>query len=219
MDATTTRAERSHRSGVLRYGVLIFFLLVISVLCLLKWGDRLLVSRETMPPHADALVVLQGSILGERARLAGAERLLHSGVADRVLVSIPKETYWGQAVKPIAQNYITSNYGSASADRSDFCETGPEVNSTEQEAMVLLKCIQAHGWHSVVVVTSDYHTRRAGIIWRNAAQRENAAIALEVYGVDSDPDFHASRWWRERLSAKTWFYECTKLLWTVTHGD
>lgn len=217
MDAILTSSKATHHRNLLRYGLVIFFLLAVSVLCLLRWGDRLLISSDSMPPHADALVVLQGSILGERARLAGAERLLQSGAADWVMVSIPKETYWGQAVKPIARHYIESTYGPASANRSDYCETGPEVNSTEQEAQVLLHCIQERGWHSIVVVTSDYHTRRAGIIWRNTAQRANSSIELKVYGVASDPDFHASRWWRERLSAKTWFYECMKLLWTVTH--
>jgi len=189
----------------------------VSVFCLMQWGANLLISSDPMPPSVDAAVVLQGSVLGEKARVAGAVRLLEAGSAGRILLSVPKESYWGRPIAPIAYAYVQKTYGQATADRTDFCTTGPEIDSTEQEAQTLASCIREHGWTSIAVVTSDYHTRRAGIIWRKTLGQEHLPIHLRVYGV-TDPEFHARGWWRERQSAKTWLMESTKLLWTLAAG-
>lgn len=176
-----------------------------------------LISAETEPAHADAAIVLQGSILGERARLAGAMRLLQDGTVNRVLLSVPKESYWGEATAPAARGYIEKVFGSDAAQRLDFCETGPAVNSTEEEAGVLAECVRAQGWQSIRVVTSDYHTRRAGMIWRKTVHAAGLPVKMTIHGVD-DPEYRAAGWWRERRYAKTWFLEFTKLVWTGLNG-
>jgi hypothetical protein len=184
------------------------------VLCLLRWGGYWLVADGPLPDHLDGAVVLQGSILGEKARLAGAVQLLQQDRASRMLLSVPRESYWGQSVAPIAHNYIDKLYGHEIASRVDYCETGPDVNSTRQEAGALAGCIREHGWNSIAVVTSDYHTRRSGIIWRQILRQQDSSIHLWIHGV-RDPEFHAAGWWRQRRSAKTWVMESTKLLWTL----
>jgi uncharacterized SAM-binding protein YcdF (DUF218 family) len=62
----------------------------------------------------------------------------------------------------------------------------------------------------VVVVTSDYHSRRAGFLWRQAARQ--FPVQLWIDGVP-DPEFQARGWWRKRIYAKTWYEEFTKLVW------
>jgi hypothetical protein len=181
---------------------------------LLKWGGHLLIFDQPLPSHIDCAVVLQGSILGEKARIAGAVRLVQQGISDKILISVPKESYWGQPMAPIAYAYNEKLYGREIADHFVFCETNDDVDSTEDESKVLFDCIQAQGWKSIAVVTSDYHTRRAGIIWRQLLRQRHSSIQLWVHAV-SDPEFHASAWWRDRRSAKYWFLECTKLLWTI----
>ncbi len=189
----------------------------VSVFCLMQWGAYLLISNDPIPAGVDAAMVLQGSVLGEEARVAGAVSLLQQGTASRIVLSVPKESYWGRPIAPVAYAYVDKTYGQATAERTDFCTTGPEVDSTEQEAQTLAGCIRDHGWKSIAVVTSDYHTRRAGIIWRRTLQQEHLPVHLWIHGV-TDPEFHAKGWWRERQSAKTWLMEFTKLLWTVTVG-
>ena len=56
----------------------------------------------------------------------------------------------------------------------------------------------------------DYHTRRAGIIWKRFSA-QNPNIRLWIIGVD-DPEFQRP-WWRNRKSAKIFFLEFTKLIW------
>jgi hypothetical protein len=183
------------------------------IICLLLWGSNLLVASDQLPPHVDAAVVLQGSITAEKVRIAGALNLLHQGIPDRILLSIPPESYWGQSMPPVARNYLERTYGGAVAAKVDFCETGPEVDSTEQEAEAICGCIQKHGWQSIIVVTSDYHTRRAGLAWRRAIRKQIPQVRVWVDGV-LDPDFQRL-WWRSRRSAKVWLMECLKLVWTL----
>ena len=193
-------------------GVLRIAVPVVVILCILHWGGSFLISTDPLPAHAQAAIVLQGSIAGEKARLDGALQLASQDIVDRVLVSVPRESYWGQAIPPVARQFIERNYGRALADRVDFCETGAGVDSTEQEAAVLIPCIQQQGWRSIIVVTSNYHTRRAGSIWRKQIRKEDPGTTTCIYGVP-DQDFHEQAWWRDRRSAKTWFFESTKLVW------
>jgi hypothetical protein len=185
---------------------------VVIAICLLRWGGDLLIAGDSTPAHVDAAIVLQGSIAAERVRIGGAIDLLKRGVAERVLISVPKESYWGQSVPPIARAYLERNYGRDLATRIDFCETSGEVNSTAQEAQAIGPCIQQHHWQSVVIVTSNYHTRRAGMIWRRVA-RHAATIHIWIEGV-TDPEFQQP-WWRHRQSAKIFVMESAKLVWAT----
>lgn len=189
-------------------------LLPALVLALLHWGGYLLVAPDQVPNKVDAAVVLQGSYLGESVRIPEGIRLLREGTADRVLLSIDNGRIWGEPLPPMARRFLQSRFGDRVSDRVEFCETGPEVNSTADEARVLTKCIQNRGWHKIVVVTSGYHTRRAGITWRRVLREQNAALEVSMHGVE-DPEYSAERWWRERIYVKTWLLEMTKLLWTI----
>lgn len=188
---------------------------VLLTIGLLFWGGNLLIATDPVPRHADVAVVLQGSIAAEKVRIAGALNLLQSGVAGRVLLSVPKESYWGESIPPVARAYLERTYGSDLAARVDFCETNEDVNSTVQEAQALGPCIRQRQWHSIVIVTSDYHTRRAGILWRRIIGSDRN-VHLWVEGV-KDPEFQEP-WWRHRQSAKIWFMESIKLVWTTLGG-
>jgi hypothetical protein len=200
------------RRAQLPYRWLFWLLLaLLAVVVTLRWAGYLLVASNSLPAQAQAAVVLQGSVLGERARVAGALRLLRDGTVSQVLLSVPQETYWGQSVHDAVLSYLERNYGTETASHFVFCETGPNVDSTDQEAEVLIACIHQQGWRSIVVVTSNYHSRRAGWIWRKLLRRTQPQVSFGIDGV-SDPDFQPQGWWRSRLYAKTWFYEFTKLV-------
>ena len=198
---------------------LVWLVLVVLafMLCLLRWGGYLLVSTDTLPSHTDAAVALQGSISAQILRIDGAVRLLQQGLTERVLLSVPRQSYWGESIPPVARRYLHTKYGENVADRVYFCEVGPEVNSTEHEAKAVSACIKQHRWRAIVLVTSNYHTRRAGYLWREALKAENPQVSVWVYGVP-DPTFEPAGWWRERLYAKTWVLEVAKLVETCLFG-
>lgn len=204
-------------SRVVLFGLLRWLLAaaILIAICLLRWGGDLLIASDPAPPHVDAVIVLQGSIVAEKARIAGAMNLLRRGGADRALLSVPKESYWGQSIPPVARSYVERNYGSDIAARVDFCDTSEDVNSTVEEAQAVSSCIKEHHWQSIVIVTSNYHTRRAGMLWRRMARHE-PKFHIWIEGV-TDPDFQQP-WWRHRQSAKTWLMETAKLVWSALGG-
>ena len=185
---------------------------ILLLATFLRWGGNLLISDDPLTGSVDGAVVLEGSILGEKARLGGAVALLQQGKVNRVLLGVPAESYWGQPIAPTARAYIERTFGAGVSSHVEFCEVNG-VDSTEEEAEVLTGCIDAQHWQSVAIVTSYYHTRRAKILWRRVLQKQHSALILRMHGV-ADPEFHARGWWRDRRSAKTWFFESTKLLWT-----
>jgi len=193
----------------------LFAATIVGVVCLPLWGKDLLIASDPLPEHFDAAIVLQGSIAAEKVRIAGAMGLLQSGRATRALLSVPKESYWGQSIPPVARSYLERTYGSDLAALTEFCEIGGDADSTLQEAQALNPCIQEHGWQSIVIVTSSYHTRRARIIWRKVIHGE-PNIHFWIDGV-TDPEFQQP-WWRYRQSAKIWVMETTKLVWTSLGG-
>jgi hypothetical protein len=201
-----SRSELGSRTWIVAGFALLLILSVIFAFA----GDMLIAS-DSLPGRVDGFVVLQGSVTGENARLAGAVELVQQRFSgSRILLSVPHETYWGQWVEPLAHAFVERKYGEQVTERIDFCETGPDVNSTEQEAGALISCIEKRELRDVVVVTSNYHTRRAGIIWRNELRKRRSSLHLWIYGVN-DPEFQATKWWQTRVSAKTTFFEFTKL--------
>ena len=184
----------------------------VLILCLLNWGGYLLVAGGSVPEHVDAAVVLQGSIAAVNTRTAAAMALLQRGSANRVIISVPRESYWGQEIPLIARPYLEKKYGADLAAKVDFCNTEPDLTSAQQEAQALSRCIEEHGWKSIALVTSNYQSRRVRMIWRKTLLDDEASVYVSVEGVP-DPDFQLRGWWRQRLYAETWLRESAQLAW------
>ena len=194
-------------------GALVFTTVIILIL--LRYGGTWLVKTDPLPTHADVAVMLDGSVKGVIARRAGAVRLLQRGVVDHIMLSMESVNVWGQNVPEVAHNYFLSNFGSQVADRIFFCFQ--DTDSTLDEALGLRQCLEQHNWRSVIVVTSQFHTRRAGMIWRKELAYAHSPFKIWIYGVD-DPNYNPNGWWRKRRYAKTWLLETTKVVWTYFFG-
>ena len=81
-------------------------------------------------------------------------------------------------------------------------------NSTYDEARYLDPCLAASGAKSVLVVTSEYHTRRA----REILQARLPWYQFSFYAA-SDPYFFGQRWWEHREWAKTTLGEWQRYVW------
>ena len=185
---------------------------VVVVILLLRFGGYILFSPTVLPARAQVAVVLQGSDIGEAARRDRAFQLLQDGTVQQVLLSVPEARYLGVPIPELLRNFVQKRYGPEWAKRAVYCEQH-DVFSTIDEALALQKCIKDQRWTSLIVVTSTYHTRRAGMIWRTAQSISNVSFE---FGVDAayDTDFDVRGWWRRRRSAKTWLLETTKLGWS-----
>jgi len=184
----------------------------VLTVCFLRWGGYLVVARDSVPEHIDVAVVLQGSIASENARTAAAMALLQRGSANRVAISVPRESYWGEEIPPIARPYLEKKYGAELAGKVDFCSTESDVMSAQQEAQAVSTCIQERGWKSIALLTSNYQSRRIGMIWRKTLFKGDSSVYVSVQGVP-DPDYQPRGWWRQRLYAETFLRESAKLAW------
>jgi uncharacterized SAM-binding protein YcdF (DUF218 family) len=73
-----------------------------------------------------------------------------------------------------------------------------DADNTKEEAQALARFSAQRKWRSVIVVTSNYHTRRARYIF----SRVFPAATLVRVSSAPDGDFDPERWWQKRISIK-----------------
>lgn len=178
-------------------------------------GGRLIVAPDPLPEHADAAVVLSGSNPATVARFDEAVRLLERGGVEHVVLLVHARVVWGDWYPDVARRFIEREYDEHVAEKIIVCEG--LADSTSEEAKALQKCLAEPGWESIVVVTSNYHTRRAKLIWNAMLEQQPPHLSLAVHGV-FDGSFAPRGWWRRRRDAKTWFLETTKLAWYLVES-
>jgi uncharacterized SAM-binding protein YcdF (DUF218 family) len=179
---------------------LLIGLFVVAILAgLASQAARFLVADEPQP--SDAIVVLAGETGFRPSR---AVELLRRGVAPRVFLDVEtRQPLYDQHMTDIAQRYI-NDLGEGS--RVSVC---PIVSlSTFAEADDVSRCLQSVGAHRVLIVTSDYHTRRALMIFRHRLPQYQFSVAAAY-----NPAEFGEAWWSTREWAKTTFEEWTKMLW------
>jgi len=149
------------------------------------------------PQKADIAVVLAGDFAGNRI-LKGAS-LVRQGYAPKALVSGPPAygVYESDLAIPFA---IRAGYPEAY-----FVNFKHHARSTMEEAGLIAPELRKMGVKRVLLVTSNYHTRRSGRIFRSVAPD----LTFFVVAAD-DPDFTAARWWKNREGRKTFVIEWMK---------
>jgi uncharacterized SAM-binding protein YcdF (DUF218 family) len=169
----------------------------------LPWFGRVLI-RDDGPAKADIAVVLAGDEFGHRVEKAGD--LLRAGYVPAVLVSGPP--YYNIHESDVAIGYAASKGYPAAC----FISLPNSAHSTREEAAVVLRELARRGVHSFLLVTSDYHTARAGRIYR--AQIQPGGPEMRVVAA-RDEYFRANSWWRNREAQKTVFFEWSKTVATA----
>ena len=158
-----------------------------------------LVNAQT-PEKSDAIVVLAGDSDGLRIFKGG--ELAREGLAPKVLVSGPRPIYGVSEAELAINDAVRHGF-----DRSLFEALDAPSASTEEEATVIVPLLRERGVKTVLVVTSDYHTGRAGRIWRRIAKGMRVRMVAAP-----DTFFHAEDWWKTRNGRKTAFMEWVKTL-------
>lgn len=151
------------------------------------------------PKPADVILVLAGET---NARPARALELVKQGYASHVIMDVPDwSRFYGRSEMEIAREW-------ANAQNVPVTICPISGLSTKAEARQEGECLTASGAHSVLIVTSDFHTRRALSVLRRELPSHEFSIAASY-----DPAEFGVMWWQHRQWAKTNFYEWTRLLW------
>ncbi len=165
-------------------------------------GTILVQAEEPRANCCDAIVVLAGDFHGRRIAKGGD--LVRAGIAPIALVSGPTSLY-GQSESDLAIHWAEQH----GYDRKLFRGLPNQSTSTEDEAQLLLAEIRKHGYQKLLIVTSNYHTRRAANIWR----RQTASSGIEIHvAAAPDRDVVPERWWQTREGRKKIFFEWIKTL-------
>jgi len=174
-------------------------LLVVLLAALASHAARFLVVDE--PEKSDVIVVLAGET---NTRPDHALELLRQEMAPRVLIDVQaRAEIYDQHLADIARKYVS---GLAEADRVSVCPTWGL--STNTEAPDVVPCLQPLDAHRVLIVTSDYHTRRALAIFRHRLPQYQFSVAAA-----RDSEHFGDAWWKNREWAKTTLGEWSKMLW------
>jgi uncharacterized SAM-binding protein YcdF (DUF218 family) len=143
--------------------------------------------------RSDAILVLSDdNFYADRATRAA--QVFREGLAPLVVAS-------GRKLRPRA--------GIAELMQHDLIERGVpkekillvahDADNTREEAEMLSQVAAQHKWKSVIIVTSNYHTRRARYIFTKVFP---PGTVIRVTGA-RDGDFDPERWWQRRISVKT----------------
>jgi uncharacterized SAM-binding protein YcdF (DUF218 family) len=156
--------------------------------------------RPDEPVRADAALVLGGDGYGRR--ILRAAELARQGYIGTILVSGPEGMY-GHNEAELAIPFAVGKGHPASL----FVACPHRALSTREEAQALSPELRRRGVHKCMIVTSDYHTRRAGAIFRSVIPDvEFRVVAAE------DEFFRAEGWWKTRQGQKLVLLEWMKTI-------
>ena len=82
-------------------------------------------------------------------------------------------------------------------------------DNTAQEAQTFHALAMQHAWHRIIVVTSAYHTRRAGVAIRR--ELNGTGVDVEMHSSRYEP-LHPGRWWASREDLRQVLDESAKLV-------
>ena len=194
--------HRAERGGIIATLVALVFLVVLlggiylARHPLLRFIGEGLVVEDPLE-KSDAIIVLSDdNFYADRATRAA--ELFRQDLAPVVVAS-------GIRLRP--------NAGIAELMTHDLIERGvpkehiipfpQDADSTREEAEALRKLVQEKRWKSVIVVTSNYHTRRAKYIFK----RVLGGGVVVRFASARDGDFDPAHWYEHRRSVRRFVHE------------
>jgi len=192
--------ENTRLSRSVKLVLLAIVILIVGSLFALNAG-RLLIVEDLR--KADTILVLSGDT---QYRPQRALELLRQGYARRVLLNASADArFYNVTEADLARNFVAS----LSPDIRDAVAVCPiHELSTAGEAREANQCLEAAGARTVLIVTSDYHTRRALDTFRHRVPQRQFSITAS-----GNPVEFGTRWWRHRQWAKRVIDEWERLLW------
>lgn len=158
---------------------------------------RYLVEAEE-PEKADMVVVLAGDGFGHR--ILKAAELVRQGYAPSILVSGPPGLYGYHECDLAIPYAVKKGY-----PEKWFIPLPMDTYSTREEAEIIIPELRKRGVKKFLLVTSDFHTRRAGAIFRRYAGDLQFRVVAS-----KDEFFRPDAWWRDRQAGRVFVFEWAK---------
>jgi uncharacterized SAM-binding protein YcdF (DUF218 family) len=190
------------KSVWLKLLILAVVILGTGAYIMLHLGGFLVVDR---PEKSDIIVVLAGD--HNDTRYWHGLDMLRAGYGRHMMIDVSAGKIYGRAFTQYAADFVAQSAGNMKSQIS-LCTI--QNDSTAQESADVARCLTQMypESRSVLIVTSDFHTRRALLIFRSRIAKYHWSVAAA-----KDPSTFGSPWWHHREWAKVYFLEGQKLVW------
>lgn len=185
--------------------------LVLGGVWLLVEGGRFLQHEDPLE-HADAIFVLAGTRL---VRPMEAVDLYRAGWAPLIVLSPgrvepPERLIRERGIAfPSESELLRDTLIHLGVPSSAIITSDESVDNTGSEANLLRAMVISRHWHRVIIVTSKYHVRRAGVAFQRGLEHTGARPIMRASRYDdSDP----ANWWRNRADVRFGLSEWEKLV-------
>jgi uncharacterized SAM-binding protein YcdF (DUF218 family) len=207
----------TERGGIIFRFLFILFLagLIFAVYLarhpLLRIAGSFWIVDET-PENSDAIVML-GDDNYNADRATRAAELFKAGMAPRIVAS-------GRYLRPYAsiaeleQHDLTDRGVPAAA----VVRLPHRATDTREEALAISQLLSSRGWKRIILVTSNYHTRRSLYICGRVFP---AGTILRVVAA-RDSDYNPDQWWQTSEGVKIFAHEflgMPEAMWDLRHDS
>ena len=192
----------SQRGGIISKTIFLIFLVIVIGLIyvarhpILRVAGRIWIVDQD-PVRSDAIVVLgDDNYNGDRATKAAD--LLKAGWAPRIVAS---------------GRFLRSYTSISDLTEHDLADRGVPVDAilklthraenTREELEVIRRLAMEKHWRKLLIVTSNYHTRRTAFICGRIFPQD---IEVRVIAAP-DADYNPDTWWQTRLGLKLFLHE------------
>lgn len=193
--------RKEHGGIIFRFLFFLFFLGLLVVVYaarhpLMRFAAQAWVIDEPVAA-SDAVIVLgDDNYAGDRA--FHAADLYRAGAAP-VVVASGRFLRQNVSVADMMEHDLESFGVPAKA----IVKLTHRADNTREEALEADRLIRARGWKRIIVVTSNYHTRRARFIFEKVLPKN---VTLRVSAA-RDSEFDPAHWWETRQGRKVFMTE------------
>jgi uncharacterized SAM-binding protein YcdF (DUF218 family) len=204
--------KRQERGGIITTFVALLFLALLCLTVylarhpLMRLAGGWLVVEDTLE-RADAIILLSDdNFYADRATRAA--ELYRQNLASTVVAS-------GIRLRPNAgiSELMTHDLIERGVPKEHIVPFPQDADNTREEAEALKTLVAQKGWKTVIIVTSNYHTRRARYIFRKVFPSDIKIAMASARDADFDP----SNWYEHRRAVKRFEHEAVGLF--VAHWE
>lgn len=195
---------------------LICFVVLLAILYLVRVpllrfaGEFWIV--DDAPEASDVIIVLSGDNY-DAVRASRAAALFRAGLAPRVVAT-------GRALRSYATTteLMKHDLVDHGVPPAAIIPLTHHADGTREEAIAVSELVAVHGWKKILLVTSNYHTRRSEYIYERTLPPGTQLRVISAPDTEYDPQ----SWWRTREGLKIFFHEAggyLAALWDLRHND
>jgi uncharacterized SAM-binding protein YcdF (DUF218 family) len=182
--------------------LLIKFLGVIIIAVLLIVGIGLYLSPQSALKKADAIVVVSGGETDSRT-LAGIA-LYKQGFAPKLIFS-------GAAKAGPSNALAMQRIAQAQNVPAEDILLEEEAVDTFENAEFTLDILKRNNWHTIILVTSPYHQRRASLSFAKESKQEDYSLKI-INRSAFDSAWRKNGWWADAWARAITLSELQKIL-------